>query len=43
MLTPAVKLTSFKLDLEKDEHIKVAIAYSQNLVDRLEFTTSLGN
>lgn len=42
MLTPMVKQASFKLDLEQDEHIKEAKAYSQNLVDRLEFTTSLG-
>lgn len=42
MLTPMVNKTTFKLDLAQDEHIKVAKAFSQNLVDRLEFTTSLG-
>ena len=35
-----VKKVSFELDLSKDEHVKVVKAFSQNLVDRLEFTTS---
>lgn len=43
MLTPMVKKVSFELDLSKDEHVKVVRAFSQNLVDRLEFTTSLQN
>ena len=42
-MTPSVKCNTIKLDGEKEECITDMRIYTENLVDRIEIKTSLGN